>query len=40
VSRLRGTASDWAGYFKYQEAALRVELLREDIGGDAPIALL
>lgn len=32
--------SDWAGYFKYQEAARAVELMREDIGGDAPIALL
>ena len=30
--------TDWAGYFKYQEAARAVELLREDIGGDAPIA--
>src|SRR3989442_1313592 len=32
--------TDRAGYFKYQEAARAVELLREDIGGDAPIALL
>ena len=32
--------TDWAGYFKYQEAARAVELLREDIGGDAPIARL
>lgn len=30
--------TDWAGYFKYQEAARAVELLREDIGGSAPIA--
>lgn len=30
--------TDWAGYFKYQESARAVELLREDIGGDAPIA--
>lgn len=30
--------TDWAGYFKYQEAARAVELLREDVGGDAPIA--
>jgi hypothetical protein len=30
--------TDWAGYFKYQEAARAVELLREDIGGAAPIA--
>lgn len=28
----------WAGYFKYQEAARVVELLREDVGGSAPIA--
>ncbi|TMC77984.1 MAG: hypothetical protein E6J09_05785 [Chloroflexi bacterium] len=41
VSQLAWNAlSDWAGYFKYQEAARAVELLREDIGGDAPIALL
>jgi hypothetical protein len=31
---------DWAGYFKYQEAARAVELLRDDIGGDTPIAAL
>jgi hypothetical protein len=30
--------TDWAGYFKYQEAARAVELLREDVGGNAPIA--
>jgi hypothetical protein len=30
--------TDWAGYFKYQEAARAVELLREDVGGSAPIA--
>jgi hypothetical protein len=30
--------TDWAGYFKYQEAARAVELLREDVGGGAPIA--
>ena len=30
--------TDWAGYFKYQESARAVELLREDIGGAAPIA--
>jgi hypothetical protein len=41
VSQLAWNAlTDWAGYFKYQEAARAVELLREDIGGDAPIALL
>ena len=41
VSQLAWNAlSDWAGYFKYQEAARAVELLREDIGTDAPIALL
>jgi len=41
VSQLAWNAlSDWAGYFKYQEAARAVELLREDIGGDTPIALL
>jgi len=31
---------DWAGYFKYQQAARTVELLREDIGGGTPIARL
>jgi hypothetical protein len=30
--------TDWAGYFKYQESARAVELLREDVGGTAPIA--
>jgi predicted metallopeptidase len=30
--------TDWAGYFKYQQAARAVELLREDVGGTAPIA--
>ena len=39
VSQLSWNAlTDWAGYFKYQESARAVELLREDIGGDAPIA--
>ena len=28
----------WAGYYKYQQAARVTELLREDVGGDAPIA--
>lgn len=30
--------TDWAGYFKYQESARAVELLREDVGGSAPLA--
>lgn len=30
--------TDWAGYFKYQESARAVELMREDVGGAAPIA--
>lgn len=30
--------TDWAGYYKYQEAARVTELLREDVGGSAPIA--
>lgn len=30
----------WAGYYKYQQAARVTELLRADIGGDAPIARL
>jgi hypothetical protein len=30
--------TDWAGYYKYQQAARAVELLREDVAGDAPIA--
>jgi hypothetical protein len=39
VSQLAWNAlTDWAGYFKYQESARAVELLREDVGGSAPIA--
>jgi hypothetical protein len=39
VSQLAWNAlTDWAGYFKYQQSARAVELLREDIGGTAPIA--
>src|SRR5207253_1807261 len=39
VSQLAWNAlTDWAGYFKYQESARAVELLREDVGGNAPIA--
>jgi hypothetical protein len=39
VSQLAWNAlTDWAGYFKYQESARAVELLREDVGGRAPIA--
>jgi len=39
VSQLSWNAlTDWAGYFKYQESARAVELLREDVGGDTPIA--
>src|SRR5205823_10033519 len=39
VSQLSWNAlTDWAGYFKYQESARAVELLREDVGGNAPIA--
>jgi hypothetical protein len=39
VSQLSWNAlTEWAGYFKYQEAARVVELLREDVGGSAPIA--
>jgi hypothetical protein len=39
VSQLAWNAlTDWAGYFKYQESARAVELLREDVGGGAPIA--
>jgi len=39
VSQLSWNAlTDWAGYFKYQQSARAVELLREDIGGTAPIA--
>jgi hypothetical protein len=41
VSQLAWNAlTDWAGYFKYQQSARAVELLREDIGGTAPIARL
>jgi len=39
VSQLTwNSLTDWAGYYKYQEAARATELLREDVGGDAPIA--
>lgn len=39
VSQLSWNAlTDWAGYFKYQESARAVELLREDVAGIAPIA--
>src|SRR5438093_5163231 len=39
VSQLAWNAlTDWAGYYKYQEAARATELLREDIGGGAPMA--
>jgi len=39
VSQLSWNAlTDWAGYFKYQESARAVQLLREDVGGTAPIA--
>jgi hypothetical protein len=39
VSQLSWNAlTDWAGYYKYQQAARATELLREDVGGDAPIA--
>jgi hypothetical protein len=39
ISQLAWNAlTDWAGYFKYQESARAVELLREDVGGSAPIA--
>src|SRR6266581_161364 len=39
ISQLSWNAlTDWAGYFKYQESARAVELLREDVGGSAPIA--
>src|SRR3989454_2951210 len=39
VSQLAwNSLTDWAGYFKYQESARAVELLREDVGGSAPIA--
>ncbi len=32
--------TSWAGYYKYQQAARATELLREDIGGQQPIARL
>lgn len=32
--------TSWAGYYKYQEAARATELLREDIGGEEPLARL
>src|SRR5205823_6206869 len=39
VSQLSWNAlTDWAGYFKYQESARAVDLLREDVGDTAPIA--
>jgi hypothetical protein len=39
VSQLAwNSLTDWAGYFKYQQSARAVELLREDVGGSAPIA--
>jgi hypothetical protein len=39
VSQLAwNSLTDWAGYFKYQQSARAVELLREDVGGTAPIA--
>ena len=39
VSQLAWNAvTDWAGYYKYQEAARAAELLRADVGGPAPIA--
>jgi hypothetical protein len=39
VSQLAwNSLTDWAGYFKYQQSARAVELLREDVGGNAPIA--
>jgi hypothetical protein len=39
VSQLSWNAlTDWAGYYKYQEAARATELLRADVGGTAPIA--
>ena len=30
----------WAGYYKYQQSARVTELLREDIGGETPIAVV
>jgi hypothetical protein len=39
VTQLQWNAiGGWAGYYKYQQAARATELLRADIGGDAPIA--
>ena len=39
VSQLAwNSLTDWAGYYKYQEAARATELLREDVGGATPIA--
>jgi hypothetical protein len=32
--------TSWAGYYKYQEAARVTELLRQDVGGAQPMALL
>jgi len=32
--------TSWGGYYKYQEAARATELLRQDIGGTQPMALL
>lgn len=32
--------TSWEGYYKYQEAARATELLRQDIGGARPLALL
>jgi hypothetical protein len=39
VSQLAWNAlTDWAGYFKYQQSARAVELLRDDVGGNTPMA--
>jgi hypothetical protein len=32
--------TSWGGYYKYQEAARATELLRQDVGGPQPVALL
>ena len=32
--------TSWGGYYKYQEAARATELLRQDVGGTQPMALL
>ena len=32
--------TDWEGYYKYQEAAMAVDLLRQDVGGEDAIARL